>query len=54
LRHPILACFIADLAAQPQEPTLFQHALHHPQWQQAMQVEMDALHTNKTWTLVPR
>ena len=53
-RHPIPACFVANLVAQPQEPSSVQQALQHPHWLQAMQVEMNALHSNKTWTLVPR
>jgi len=53
-RHPIPACFIADLVAQRQEPSSVQQALQHLHWIQAMQAEMDALHNNKTWTLVPR
>ena len=53
-RHPIPACFVVDLVAQPQEPSSTKHALKHPKWFQAMQAEMDALHINKTWTLVPR
>jgi len=53
-RHPIPACFVADLVAQPQEPSSVQQALQHPHWLQAMQAEMNALHSNKTWTLVPR
>ena len=53
-RHPIPACFVADLVAQPQEPSSTKQALQNPKWLQAMQAEMDALHINKTWTLVPR
>lgn len=30
-RHPILPCLVADLVAQPQEPSLAQQALQHPQ-----------------------
>ena len=52
-RHPIPACFV-DLVAQPQEPSSVQQALQHPHCLQAMQAEMDALHSNKTWTLVLR
>jgi len=29
-RHPIPACFVADLVAQPQEPSSVQQALQHP------------------------
>ena len=47
-RHPVPACFIADLVAQPQEPTSVQQALQHPHWIQAMQAEMEALHNNNT------
>ena len=53
-RHPIPACFVFDLVAQTQEPSLAQQALQHPQGLQAMQDEMSALHSKKTWTLVPR
>jgi hypothetical protein len=53
-RYHIPVCFLADLAAQPPEPTSYRQALQIPQWKQAMQAEMDALHANNTWTLVPR
>jgi histone deacetylase 1/2 len=53
-RYHIPVCFLADLAAQPPEPTSYRQALQNPQWKQAMQAEMDALHANNTWTLVPR
>ena len=29
-RHPIPSCFVADLVAQPQEPSSVQQALQHP------------------------
>ncbi|KAF5472656.1 hypothetical protein F2P56_009355 [Juglans regia] len=53
-RHPIPACFLADLENQPKEPRTYKHALTDPKWQQAMQDEIHALHSNNTWTLVPR
>lgn len=52
-RHPIPACFLVDLANQPQESQTYKHALTDPKWQQAMQAEINALHSNNTWTLVP-
>ena len=35
------------------EPVTHKQASSHPQWQQAMQTEMDALLQNSTWSLVP-
>ncbi|KAI3765987.1 hypothetical protein L2E82_16034 [Cichorium intybus] len=35
-------------------PKGFKTAAKHPQWMAAMQDEMEALHQNKTWSLVPR
>lgn len=35
------------------EPSSFAKAQSLPMWQQAMQNEIDALHKNNTWTLVP-
>ena len=32
-RHPILACFLDDLATQPQEPRTYKQALNDPKWQ---------------------
>lgn len=53
-RHPIPACFMADFAAHFKESTSYVHALKSPQWKQAMQDEIHALHANCTWSLVPR
>ena len=52
-RHPIPVYFLADFANQPQEPQSYKQALTDPKWQQAMQVEITALASNNTWTLVP-
>jgi histone deacetylase 1/2 len=53
-RHPIPVCFLADLTAQPSEPSSYRQALRLPHWKKAMQDEMDALYANHTWTLVPK
>ncbi|KAD0371270.1 hypothetical protein E3N88_44371 [Mikania micrantha] len=37
----------------PPEPPTISHALKHPSWRHAMQLEFDALDRNNTWTLVP-
>ncbi|GKV50770.1 hypothetical protein SLEP1_g57465 [Rubroshorea leprosula] len=37
-----------------QEPKSVKKALQLPHWNNAMQEELDALHKNNTWTLVPR
>lgn len=46
----------ANLAADmiSSVPHLARAALRDPHWTAAMQVELDALHANQTWTLVPR
>ncbi|KAH0711177.1 hypothetical protein KY284_012604 [Solanum tuberosum] len=36
------------------EPTTVKQALASPHWHEAMQEEVDALHKNHTWTLIPR
>lgn len=38
----------------PVEPKIVKSALRHPGWVSAMQDELDALHHNNTWDLVPR
>ncbi|RVW62417.1 putative mitochondrial protein [Vitis vinifera] len=38
----------------PREPHNIRAALAHPGWKAAMDEELQALHTNKTWVLVPR
>lgn len=35
------------------EPTSYKQAAKDPKWVAAMEVEVHALHTNQTWTLVP-
>jgi hypothetical protein len=35
------------------EPLSFSQAVQDPQWREAMQQEIQALHANKTWSLVP-
>ena len=35
------------------EPSGYKSAMKHPSWRQAMQEEIDALHSQGTWTLVP-
>jgi len=37
----------------PREPLSFSQALQDPKWRDAMQQEVQALHANKTWSLVP-
>ena len=34
------------------EPQAFKEAQHDPQWQNAMQEELEALHTTHTWDIV--
>ena len=36
------------------EPNTTKEALKLPRWLAAMQEEIDVLHTNKTWILVPK
>ena len=38
----------------PCEPHNIRAALAHPRWKVAMDEELEALHKNKTWVLVPR
>ena len=37
----------------PTEPRSLKSALRHPDWVAAMKEELQALHDNHTWTLVP-
>jgi len=37
----------------PTEPRSLKSALRHPDWVAAMKEELQALHVNHTWTLVP-
>ena len=53
-RHSIPVCYLADLIAQPSEPSSYRQALRLTHWKKAMQDVMDALHVNHTWTLVPK
>ena len=36
------------------EPTSFREALLLPHWKEAIQIELDSIEKNDTWTLVPR
>ena len=47
-RHPIPVCYLADLTAQPSEPSSYHQALQLTYWKKVMQDEMDALHANHT------
>lgn len=38
----------------PSEPKSIKSALAHPRWKAAMVEELDALHKNDTWRLVPQ
>lgn len=40
--------------AKPIEPKTLKSALKNPLWVQAMREELQALHQNNTWTLLPR
>jgi hypothetical protein len=40
-------------ATIPREPSNFRSALAHPGWKAAMDEELEALHRNQTWELVP-
>ena len=40
--------------AAPTDPRTLKSALKDPRWVGAMREELDALHKNQTWTLVPR
>lgn len=46
-------CFLAYLKSIPAELKTYKVALKDPNWQQTMQLEINALHENRTWTLVP-
>lgn len=49
---PAHRAFIAALTMH-REPTSFSQAVLDPKWRKAMQDEICALHTNRTWSLVP-
>jgi hypothetical protein len=42
------------LIVSVEEPKTYKTALKYSNWHEAMQEEIDALHSNNTWTLVPR
>ncbi|PKI57946.1 hypothetical protein CRG98_021661 [Punica granatum] len=42
------------VSSLPLEPRTVKSAFKHPGWKSAMLEELDALHRNKTWDLVPR
>ncbi|XP_039011686.1 uncharacterized protein LOC120140771 [Hibiscus syriacus] len=44
--------FLASISHSP-EPTTYQEACQHPQWQKAMREEIQTLELNNTWTVVP-
>lgn len=49
-RH--LTDYYVNSLSEIREPKTFQTAASHPAWVSAMQSEIDAIHTNQTWTLV--
>ncbi|XP_068331494.1 uncharacterized protein [Pyrus communis] len=59
----LITCTGTDLASEKMigsaniisssEPTTYAEAILDPNWQQAMHTELDALHHNQTWDLVP-
>ncbi|KAD2394260.1 hypothetical protein E3N88_41237 [Mikania micrantha] len=48
------SCSLIQTLFAKMDPKSFKMASSEPVWIDAMQREMDALHKNKTWTLVPR
>ena len=42
------------LPLKPFEPNTLQSAMKDPRWVDAMKEEIQALHSNNTWVLVPR
>jgi hypothetical protein len=44
--------FLANITAH-KEPQSYDQAVHDPQWQAAMNTELEALQQNNTWSLVP-
>lgn len=44
---------LLSVALHELEPTSFKHAITNSHWQEAMLQEIQALHRNNTWTLVP-
>ena len=44
---------LPDVFEDSPEFLTFQQAHLHPHWQSAMQAEMDSIHNNQTWSLVP-
>ena len=47
-------CFATSLITETDEPNSVEDALSNPNWVQAMKSEMNAMHDNNTWELVPR
>lgn len=59
--HPIKTCGKTKASllhystpSIPAEPRSLKSALKHPGWVATMKKELQALHDNQTWTLVPR
>jgi len=47
-KKPIFDLFVVKIS----EPSTLKQALNYPNWTQAMDLEMAALHRNQTWDLV--
>ncbi|EPS58063.1 hypothetical protein M569_16753, partial [Genlisea aurea] len=52
--NPKYALHMAQHRTLPSEPRGVRQALQHLGWKMAMDEELEALHRNQTWTLVPR
>lgn len=48
-----LADFIPEAYEDAAEPLTFKQAHLNPHWRSAMQAEIDSIHSNRTWSLVP-
>lgn len=46
--------YLMQISVPPLVPTMIVSALSDPLWKKAMTDEMDTLHQNSTWTIVPR
>lgn len=44
--------YTLQVSAQ-QEPNFYHEAIIHEHWQQAMRVELKAMESNQTWSIVP-